>query len=333
MGVLFFFGIYYFMFILNFQVISLHTFIQPQYNFVYVNITGDSDSDSDSDSHSDSVNSTEQCPAIPPQLVGRLRVSQNQTTWGQMEAELARTNLSHGGQFSPPCQTQHRVAIIVPYRDRDTHLRIFLRHIHPILMRQNILYRILVISQDDNEVFNRAMLFNVGYSEAVKLSEWDCLVFHDVDLLPEDDRNLYTCPDQPRHMSVAVDKFQYKLPYKGLFGGVSAMSVRHFNLVNGFSNQYWGWGGEDDDMAKRLVSQKLQITRYKADIARYTMIKHQRENSNKPNPKRHKLLQISKTFQLTDGLVNLNYTLLNVTSYPLYTKISVSLPHLTYKNN
>ena len=93
-------------------------------------------------------------------------------------------------------------------------------------------------------------------------------VFHDVDLLPEDDRNLYTCPDQPRHMSVAVDKFQYKLPYKGLFGGVSAMSVQHFNLVNGFSNQYWGWGGEDDDMAKRLVSQKLQITRYKADIAR-----------------------------------------------------------------
>lgn len=191
-----------------------------------------------------------------------------------------------------------------------------------------------MISQDDNEVFNRAMLFNVGYSEAVNLSDtkWDCLVFHDVDLLPEDDRNLYTCPDQPRHMSVAVDKFKYLLPYKDLFGGVSAMSVQHFNLVNGFSNQYWGWGGEDDDMAKRLVSNKLKITRYKSDIARYTMIKHQRENSNKPNPNRHKLLQTSKTFQLRDGLNNLNYTLLNVTSYPLYTRISVSLPHLTYYN-
>ena len=105
------------------------------------------------------------------------------------------------------------------------------------------------------------MLFNVGYSETVKLFDWDCLVFHDVDLLPEDDRNLYTCPDQPRHMSVAVDKFNYQLPYKGLFGGVSAISVQHFTLVNGFSNQYWGWGGEDDDMAKRLGSQKLNITR------------------------------------------------------------------------
>ena len=69
-------------------------------------------------------------------------------------------------------------------------------------------------------------------------------------------------------MSVAVDKFKYKLPYKGLFGGVSAMSLQHFEKVNGFSNQYWGWGGEDDDMAKRLESNKLKITRYKSDIAR-----------------------------------------------------------------
>ena len=52
-------------------------------------------------------------------------------------------------------------------------------------------------------------------------------------------------------MSVAVDKFNYQLPYDGIFGGVSAMSVKHFNFVNGFSNQFWGWGGEDDDMAIR----------------------------------------------------------------------------------
>ena len=112
------------------------------------------------------------------------------------------------------------------------------------------------------------MLFNVGYVEASKISDWDCLVFHDVDLLAEDDRNLYSCPRLPRHMSVAVDKFKYKLPYKGLFGGVSAMSVEHFKIVNGFSNQYWGWGGEDDDMAKRLSRNNLTITRYQADIAR-----------------------------------------------------------------
>ena len=51
---------------------------------------------------------------------------------------------------------------------------------------------------------------NVGFVEALKLYNYDCFIFHDVDLLPEDDRNLYTCPEQPRHMSVAVDVLNYK---------------------------------------------------------------------------------------------------------------------------
>ena len=93
-------------------------------------------------------------------------------------------------------------------------------------------------------------------------------MLHDVDLIPEDDRNLYTCPSQPRHMSVAVDKFNYQLPYDGIFGGATAFTVKHFNFVNGFSNKYWGWGGEDDDMAKRVRMNNLQVTRYSPDIAR-----------------------------------------------------------------
>ena len=39
-------------------------------------------------------------------------------------------------------------------------------------------------------------------------------------------------------------------------------------LVNGFSNLFWGWGGEDDDMANRLRIKKLFISRYPANIAR-----------------------------------------------------------------
>lgn len=68
-----------------------------------------------------------------------------------------------------------------------------------------------------NGQFNRAMLMNVGYVEALKEQTFDCFIFHDVDLLPEDDRNLYTCPEQPRHMSVAVDKFKYRLVCKFYF--------------------------------------------------------------------------------------------------------------------
>lgn len=70
-------------------------------------------------------------------------------------------------------------------------------------------FSIFIIFPGDG-VFNRAMLMNVGFVEALKFREFDCFIFHDVDLLPEDDRNLYTCPDQPRHMSVAIDIMKYR---------------------------------------------------------------------------------------------------------------------------
>lgn len=62
-----------------------------------------------------------------------------------------------------------------------------------------------------NSPFNRGMLMNIGFVEAMKIRSFSCLIFHDVDLLPEDDRNIYSCPEQPRHMSVAVNVFRYKL--------------------------------------------------------------------------------------------------------------------------
>lgn len=65
-------------------------------------------------------------------------------------------------------------------------------------------------SQVHNTAFNRGKLRNVGFWEAMQEEEWDCVFFHDVNLLPEDDRNLYICDIFPAHVSVAIDKFDYK---------------------------------------------------------------------------------------------------------------------------
>ncbi len=52
---------------------------------------------------------------------------------------------------------------------------------------------------------------NIGFLESLRLSasKWDCFIFHDVDLIPEDERNIYSCPELPRHMSSAVSTFDY----------------------------------------------------------------------------------------------------------------------------
>jgi hypothetical protein len=82
---------------------------------------------------------------------------------------------------------------------------------------------------------------------------------------------------------VAVDKFGYKLPYGGIFGGVSAMTRQQFQRMNGFSNDFWGWGGEDDDISTRVTLAGYKISRYPVQIARYKMIKHMKESTNPVN--------------------------------------------------
>ena len=44
--------------------------------------------------------------------------------------------------------------------------------------------------------------------------------------------------------------------------------------MNGFPNGFYGWGGEDDELAQRTNQTQLTITRQAGNIARYTMLKH-----------------------------------------------------------
>ena len=57
-------------------------------------------------------------------------------------------------------------------------------------------YQIFLVEQADQWPFNRAALMNVGAVEAKRLGNFSCFVFHDVDILPEDDRALYKCPKE-----------------------------------------------------------------------------------------------------------------------------------------
>ena len=43
-----------------------------------------------------------------------------------------------------------------------------------------------------------------------------------------------------------------------------------YKTVNGFSNLYWGWGGEDDDLSLRLIQRRMCVVRPNYDLAIYT---------------------------------------------------------------
>ena len=84
-------------------------------------------------------------------------------------------------------------------------------------------------------------------------------------------------------MCAALDLFRYRLPYAELFGGAIAIEKSQFEMINGMSNLFYGWGGEDDDFYNRITTKQLKITRWSPSISRYTMLKHMKEA---PNPSR-----------------------------------------------
>ncbi|XP_077470927.1 beta-1,4-galactosyltransferase 2 [Stigmatopora argus] len=265
------------------------------------------------------------CPENPPGLVGRLLIEfGSQMTMERVQRE--NPNVTEGGRYTPPdCRSRWKVAIIIPFRHRENHLKYWLHYLHPILRRQRIDYGIYIINQLGEDTFNRAKLLNVGYAEALKDGDYNCFIFSDVDLIPMDDRNLYHCYDQPRHFAIAMDKFGFRLPYAGYFGGVSGLSKKQFLKINGFPNEYWGWGGEDDDIYNRITLNGMKVSRPDVRIGRYRMIKHERDKHNEPNPQRFNKIQNTKNTMRKDGISSLTYRVVQVKRYPLYTNISVEI--------
>lgn len=156
------------------------------------------------------------CPVnIDMNTTQRVIVDDDVTCLAEIEKSLETRNITVGGFYSPShCKPQYKIAIIVPYRKRKHQLAAFVKHMHPFLQRQAIDYAIYLLEPFGNITFNRGLLLNIGFLESLRLSagRWDCFIFHDVDLLPEDARNFYTCPplNRPRHMSIEVSSLDYK---------------------------------------------------------------------------------------------------------------------------
>ena len=126
----------------------------------------------------------------------------------------------NGGCYTPPsCVPRQRVAILIPYKDRAAHLYSLLNYLHPMLQRQQIQYCVFIIEQVDDGRFNKGLVMNSGFKEIMKRDDFDCVVFHDVDMIPEDDRNVYLCQNMPTHLSPLIDKFNYEVSSFGSFFG------------------------------------------------------------------------------------------------------------------
>lgn len=151
-------------------------------------------------------------------------------------------------------KVNHKLGIIVPYRDREQQLKRFLSHMKDYI--KDIDYEIFIIEQADDKPFNRGKLLNAGYKYALDKG-CDYFVFHDVDMLPEDVD--YSYSDKPLHLATHLQEHDYETTFFDYFGGVTMFTKEDFKTINGFSNEYWGWGFEDDDLLIRCLDSNLQL--------------------------------------------------------------------------
>lgn len=121
------------------------------------------------------------------------------------------------------------MTILVPYRDREEHLKAFIPHMQKVLPHA----RIIVIEQMDNKVFNRGKLLNIGYREAPK-DDYYCM--HDVDMLPL--QVDYTPAGTITQLASSdIQKTDY-------LGGVTLFHGELFGVLNGYPNDFHR--GEDN---------------------------------------------------------------------------------------
>ena len=149
------------------------------------------------------------------------------------------------------------ITVIIPYRDREEHLKLFIRkgwsNIKHIIPKS----RLVIVEQSNGLQFNRGLLLNIGFKEYINNSDW--FITHDVDLLPS---------------KKIIDKYYNKLDteivrvfnsHLNSLGGVCKLRKKVVKNINGFPNYIWGWGIEDRALYFRAIHKKIEMSKWFRD--------------------------------------------------------------------
>ena len=161
-----------------------------------------------------------------------------------------------------------RLAVILPYNEQ--HIENFTEHFRATVQEgDDLYYKLIFMKQKSNRPLNKGKLFNIGYM--LHKDKFDYFCFHDSDLIPISDECDYSYTEKPISLVGMRDKIQfgdqeniedfddYTLPYDEYFGGATLISKENFEILNGYSNEYWGVGYEDYDLLLRCVLMGLPI--------------------------------------------------------------------------
>lgn len=159
---------------------------------------------------------------------------------------------------------------IIPYRARGTQterrgqLQNGMNSIRECFTANKKTYKIFIVEQDNEHPFNMGILKNIGFLEAEKIFGEPKVYLHF-----NADYSIDTSQEFPKeldefdgngfleiHAGDINDEFEHKL-----IGGCTCFNSSVFKQLNGFPNNFFGYGGEDAALRSRVVKLKIPYIR------------------------------------------------------------------------
>jgi len=149
-------------------------------------------------------------------------------------------------------KTNDLLYLIVPYRNREVQLKQYVEKMKPYLESLNIPHKIVIVNQSDNDKFRSALLINIGVKYIMSQEKGDNYYFckNDIDTIPIKPNNYY------RPENGVINNLY---GYYDCLAGTYIFNPNDFVKMNGLSNSFEGWGGEDTDAWARAIRAGLIV--------------------------------------------------------------------------
>ena len=185
----------------------------------------------------------------------------------------------------------------------------------------------LIEQSDDGNNFNIGKLKNIGFEIANKNNKkYNFFVFTDIDILPDKILSNYYFNKINGIGCLGIRGTRYES--NNCFTGTCvSFNKESFKKINGYPNNFWGWGGEDDCIHIRCNINKinfftpkkgsiidLEENKLGKKITFEEKNKFLKSNDLKENTKREKIVLDRKIWH-NNGLNNLNYVIISSSEY------------------
>ena len=207
--------------------------------------------------------------------------------------------------ISPP-NNEKKVGVIFPYREqvqqnRSQQLKETLDY-YTKLNKPNIDY--YIIEQCNDKQFNRGILINAGH-DILKKSNlgYENEVHHDIDVQANEEFIKYFSSDNVIGRPGTNNNH---------FGTISILPLSVMEQVNGYSNNFWGWGHEDNNLRERIIRKNIPIYMANPKKSKLKYIPHiKAPELNLKNPNMNTVKNKEKKDGYISGLADLKYTIIS----------------------